>query len=93
MMAVDFAEKNFVFTKPEGWTDEQCYDLPVWKGMVPLDDQGNKASAIISCWKPNKEDIDAIVAGKPIYLLITGSVQPPVALMTENPFSTEQVNS
>lgn len=51
MLPVDFPEKNFVYTKPEGWTDEQCSDLAVWKGNVAIDEAGNTAPAIISCWQ------------------------------------------
>lgn len=88
-MPIDFPERNFVYTKPEGWTDEQCSDLPVWKGRAPIDDKGNSAATIISCWQPNKEDIEAINAGKPVYMLLTSTVQVPISLQTENPFVTE----
>lgn len=87
MLPISFPQQNFVYTKPEGWTDEQCGDLGVWKGNVPIDDNGNTAHTIISCWQPSKEDIEAIVAGKPIFLFITAPGQPPVSLSTENPFT------
>lgn len=92
MIPVDFPERDFVYQKPQGWTDEQCSELPVWKGRVALDDQGNSAPTIISCWQPNKEDIEAIVSGKPIYLFITAEGQPPVAITTEYPFVTNPVD-
>lgn len=90
MIPVDFPERNFVFTKPKGWTDEQCSDLPVWRGQVPIDEVGNTAETIISCWQPSKEDIEAIVAGKPIFLYVTGSGQPPVSLSTDCPFVKQE---
>ncbi len=86
MLAIDFPQRNFIYHKPEGWTDEQCSDLSVWKGEAPIDDKGNTAPVIISVWQPSKEDMEAIAAGKPIYLFITSNVQPPVSLATENPF-------
>ena len=86
MLAVDFPERNFVFKKPEAWTDEQCSDLSVWRGNANIDAMGNTAPVIISCWRPNKEDIEAISAGKSIYLYVTGMSQPPISLTTENPF-------
>lgn len=86
MLPIDFPEKNMVYTKPKGWTDEQCGDLSVWKGKVLIDDKGNTAPTIISCWQPSKEDIEAIIAGKPIYLFVTAEVQCPVSLSTDNPF-------
>jgi hypothetical protein len=93
MLPVSFPQANFVYKKPEGWTDEQCGDLSVWKGNVALDDHGNSAHTIISCWQPSKEDIEAINQGKPIFLYVTALGQPPVSLSTENPFiQQEQTN-
>ena len=86
MLPIDFPERNFVYTKPEGWTEEQCSDLPVWKGPVQLDDQGNTAPAVISCWKLSKEDMEIIQKTGCIWLSVTGNGQPPVSLFTENPF-------
>lgn len=86
MLPISFPEANIIYKKPEGWTDEQCGDLSVWKGDCPIDDKGNTAPTLISCWQPGKEDIEAIVSGKPIYLYVTSNVQPPVSLSTVNPF-------
>jgi hypothetical protein len=85
MLPVDFPERNFTYTKPKGWTDEQCSDLQVWRGTSPLEGGGMTAT-IISCWQPSKEDIEAINAGKPIFLKILSAEQPPVEVTTENPF-------
>jgi hypothetical protein len=93
MLPIDFPERNFIYTKPQGWTDEQCIDLPVWKGQVPIDDKGNTDHTIISCWQPSKEDIEAINAGKPIYMYVTAMAQPPVSLSTEYPFIQQEVKS
>lgn len=86
MLPIDFEARNFVFTKPAGWTDEQCMDLPVWKGQIPIDDEGNKSNSIISCWKLSKEDLDEILKTGVIWLSINGTGMPPVSLFTENPF-------
>lgn len=88
MLPVSFPEQNFTFTKPEGWTDEQCSDLNVWKGH-----DTNQQPRIISAWKPSKEDLDALNNGGVIYLDIVSSGQPPVSLYTENPFITNQVSN
>lgn len=89
MLPIDFTERNFVYSKPEGWTDEQCSDLPVWKGEVPIDDKGNTAHGIISCWKFSKEDLKEIQRTGVIWLNVTADVQPPISLFTENPFIHE----
>lgn len=82
MLPADFPEANFTYTKPEGMTDEECMDLRVFKGSY-----SDGTPAIISVWRPSKEDIDAINEGKPIYLSITSHIMPPVCLFTENPFN------
>lgn len=86
MLPADLPERNTIFTKPEGMTDEQCSDLPVWRGEAPLDEQGNTVPVIISCWKFNKEDLEEIQRTGCIWLSITGHGMPPVSLFTENPF-------
>jgi hypothetical protein len=86
MLPTDFKERNFVFTKPNDMTDEQCMDLPVWKGNTT-----DGFPAIISCWKLSKEDLEQIQENGCIWLSITGNGMPPVSLFTENPFIQETV--
>jgi hypothetical protein len=81
MLPVDFPERNFVYGKPLGWTDEQCSDLPVFKGNTT-----DGFPVIISCWKFSKEDLEEIQRTGKIYLSITSDGMPPVSLFTENPF-------
>ena len=71
-------------------TDDQCMDLPVWKGQVPLDDSSQTFPAIISCWRLSKEDLDEINRTGVVWLSITGHGMPPVSIFTENPFETEK---
>jgi hypothetical protein len=86
MLPVSFPENNFVFTKPQGMTDEQCSDLPVWRGNVPVDEAGTMFPAIISCWQLSKEDIEEIQKTGRIWLSITATGMPPVSVFAENPF-------
>lgn len=89
MLPVSFPEANLVFTKPEGWTDEQCSDLPVWKGQAPLDDNGTMGNSIISCWQLSKEDLEEIQRTGRIWLSVSGTALPPVSVFTENPFQPQ----
>lgn len=81
MLPTDFPESNFTFSKPIGWTDEQCMPLTVWKGVC---DDGTPE--VISCWRFSKEDLDAIAQTGEIWLRISGHGMPPVSLQTERPF-------
>lgn len=87
MLPTDFFGRNKVYTKPEGWTDEQCSDLPVWEGQAPIDDSGAMAPTIISCWKLSKEDMEEIQRTGVIWLSVNAGGMPPVSLFTENPFT------
>lgn len=86
MLPTDFPERNFVYTKPKNMTDEQCSDLPVWKGPA-TDENGVTFPVIISKWKLSKEDLEEIQRTGVIYLSVTGDVQPPVSVFTEYPFN------
>ena len=86
MVPVEFTQQNFVYTKPKGWTDDQCSDLHVWKGSVDIGDDKTPMPTIVSCWQPSAEDIEAINAGQPIFMLITSDNQPPISITTINPF-------
>lgn len=91
MIPVDFPQRNALFTRPDDMTDEECGDLPVWRGgLRRLHTDEPPIPALVSMWQPSKEDIEAIVAGKPIVLTIVTMGRPPVSLSTESPF--EQPN-
>jgi hypothetical protein len=87
MLPVDFTERNFVFTKPNDMTDEQCSDLPVFKGQT-----SDGFPCIVSCWKLSKEDLEEVTKNGVVYLSITGHGMPPVSLFTENPFIQTESN-
>lgn len=72
MRPIHFPESNITFGKPENMTDEECYSVSAYKGD----------GYINTVWMPNKEDIEAINAGRPIILSITGQGMPPVSLFT-----------
>jgi len=60
MIAVDFPGTNITLGPPAGWTDEQCYTL---KALKAHDEKG---PCMITKWQPNKDDMIAIEAGRPI---------------------------
>jgi hypothetical protein len=87
MLPTDFPQSNFKFNKPSEMTDEQCMGgIPVWKGLVPYDEEGNCFPTIISCWRFNKEDLEEIQRTGVIWVAVTGETLPPFSLYTETPF-------
>jgi hypothetical protein len=69
MLAVEFPEANDQLVKPNKRSDEQVAGAPAWTGKAPIDAKGNMVQVAITYWKPNKEEIDDIIAGKGIYLI------------------------
>lgn len=78
MRPIDFPEANTFFEKPKSMTDEEC--LPV-SAFVKKDEQG-KVEYINVVYMPSKEDIEAILAGRPIVCSFMQSFLPPHALFT-----------
>lgn len=76
MMPIDF-EGAKTLNKPPGWKDEDCNPMPVFQGV---NDKGQPFN--FSIWQPSYEDIQAIIAGRPIYLNIINNYQPPVDMWT-----------
>lgn len=86
MRAIDFEQANIIFNKPVTMDDSECLSISAYIGV---DDNGNKH--INTVWQPNKEDIEAINAGRPIVVCILGSSLPPLSLFTydDNGYSNE----
>lgn len=63
--------------KPATMTDEQCSSLEVMDGV-----DGMGVPFYVSCWQLSKEDIEAVNAGRPVWLKVCGIAHPPVALFT-----------
>lgn len=83
MMPHHFKEANTIYTKPQGWTDEDCSSISACVATV-----GNGDKVIVTFWKPSYEDIQAIMAGGGIYMTVFGNGLPPISLTTESPFDT-----
>lgn len=81
MLAVEFPHQNLVLGSPAKG-DLDCLNLPVFKG-----DNFYGQPVFISCWKPNKEELDELNNNGCIYLSIYGHSHPPVWLTTMNPFT------
>jgi hypothetical protein len=77
MIPVDFEGTNIELVKPPEMTDEQC--MPV---MAYTDTDNDGYTFFLTAWMPNQADIEAVNAGRPIFLKILGRSVPPVAMYT-----------
>jgi hypothetical protein len=73
--------------KPENMTDEQCYSLWAHKQDYKYTGEDGKeyeTRCWTEVWQPSKEDIEAIVSGRPVILQIHSQGLPPVSLFTQD---------
>jgi hypothetical protein len=73
--------------KPKNMTDEQCSSIWAHSYDFPLtcsDSKQYQARIWTEMWQPSKEDIEAIVAGRPIILQIHSEGLPPVSMLMLN---------
>ena len=74
MRPTSFDEANVNMQPPDSMDD--CITLPAF----------TDGRLFVSRWMPNKEDLEALNSGRPVWLVVLGC-QPPVSLETENPFT------
>jgi hypothetical protein len=63
--------------KPNTMTDEECSSAWATAGI-----DGDGFPYYMTCWKPNYEDMKAIIEGRPVYVKTIGKQLPPMALFT-----------
>lgn len=84
--------------KPETMTDEECMSVWAHRGFGQLYNLINAKAHLppgvfagvdqqempyyLTAWKPNKEDLDALNRGEPVYVRTLSTGLPPMALFT-----------
>ena len=92
MLAIEFQGSRQI-GKPKNMTDEECGGLEILQGTVQ--EEGDLPAYIhvgvttpetwpftLSCWKPSKEDLEALNAGRPIWVRVLSHVVHPLSLFT-----------
>lgn len=86
MLAARIQGATRVLGAPADWDETKagvCGGLPV----LDLPGEGGGPHRMVSAWEPLPEEIDAIKAGGPVLLFITGAAHPVVALAVQDPAS------
>lgn len=78
MLAIDFEGTNIEFVKPSNMTDEQCSAIRAYIGR----DSTDGFDFILLAFQPNKEDLEAFNAGRPLMMKIWGCAMPPLLPFT-----------
>jgi len=71
---------NTILRKPDGMTEDECRDLHICR----------QNGCVWSFWKPNDEELAALVVGGSVALLIMGETHPPLSIHAALP--TEPFN-
>lgn len=87
MKPIHFPESNFEFQKPANMPEDQCGNLPVFKGKT---DEGYPV--IISCFELSPEEIAEVQKTGKIWLHVCSHGMPPVFAGTEYPFKISNEN-
>lgn len=74
MKPINFHPREAIFISD----DPDIKPLPV----LPIT-YGTGEKGMISCWKPSLKDIFRVLTGKPVYLVLLSTFQPPVYLSTD----------
>lgn len=69
MLPVTLADENLRLGPPRGWTDEQCMTVSAYAGF-----DGGGMPFVVTAWVPSKEDLEALNAGRALYVKWSGSV-------------------
>lgn len=77
MLPIDFEGSNLTLNKPENMTDEECMSIQAYRGI-----DKESVPFICTCWQPSKEDIEAIAAGRPIWVSTLGHSFAPMSIYT-----------
>jgi hypothetical protein len=77
---VNFPDANDVLGKPPSMTEEQCMDLPIFRGHTNLGGTPPLiTSLLVSCWEFTDEEINEIIRTKRAYLGCVGvKTHPPL---------------
>lgn len=81
MLPTNFPESNAVLGPPQGMSEEECSSLFTLRSK---DESGHPV--VVSCWKPTRDELEALNAGRPLWLVVLGQTMPPVYLTTDRPF-------
>mgnify|MGYP001585351765 FL=1 len=77
----NFGDSNCILGPPEGLSEDTCKSIFAYRGEMP-----SGVKVVVTCWKPNREELQQLLKGARVWLLIMGVNQPPVVLSTNSPF-------
>jgi hypothetical protein len=81
MYPTDFDQSNQVIDKPPDMTREECLPINAFIG-----ESTEGYPAIVTCWKPTKEELEEINRTGRVWCILYSHVIPPHYIAGSNPF-------
>ena len=75
MNLIDFPEANQTFGPPEGYSESQVASVRAYVADVKKGNLDGQRIVVVA-WKPDENEIRAIMAGAPIYISFAGNLPP-----------------
>lgn len=81
MIRTNFPESNVIISPPEGMTEDEAGGSAfAYKGISE-----NGVPLIITCWKPTLDEIDNMMEGGRVWLVVMGHIVSPAVVTAINP--------
>lgn len=87
MIPTSFEGENCVLDPPKGMSLDDCEVLNVFRGVG----HNNNIPIVISCWKPDKAELEEIIKTGRVWLVIMGNTMPPAFLSGISPFKLSKI--
>jgi hypothetical protein len=81
MKPIKFPQANTNLIKPDDMTDEQCGELPVYRGAAE-----NGFPVYISCFELDEQELLDVLQTKKIWVHVYAASHPPIALDCADPW-------
>lgn len=76
-----FDEANGVLGPPRGATEDEVMSLSVWRGRLAMLGMSAPVNAVVSCWKPDANELELFKRTGRVYLIVLGDTMPPACLV------------
>lgn len=75
MIPISFPESNRIFAAPNELDEQQCKSIAAYVGEVTVN-SCDGARLVVTAWKPDEREIEAIKNGAPIFFSCIGGLPP-----------------
>lgn len=86
MTPTSFPQANITYGPPPGVDESQVSSIPAWVGSINGGNNDGEDVSIVA-WQPSQSDVERMIAGQPVFLMVFGGL-PPHCLLTEFPLTS-----